>query len=385
MTEQGAADAMPAMRRGHEELRQAADVAAAIALLRRQPGIDPDRIVLMGHSAGAHLAALVGTALAVFGDFFEGRVASHLAFLVLPLIVWAAFRFTQREVATAIAVVCGIAVWYTVAGHGPFAVSSLNQSLLLLQAFMSTVAVTGLVLAAVLAERRAVDARLRRVNEDLEQFVHVAAHDLQEPLRSVVNFAELLDRRNRHRLDGEAREFLGFVVAGVTRMQRILSDLLLLSRIDGRRVSREELDCERILANVREGLKVALEEAGAALTHDPLPRVKADGTLLELVFQNLIGNAIKFRGRESPRIHVAARRDGADWVFSVRDNGIGIDPQHFGTIFEMFQRLHPSERYPGGGIGLTICKKIVERHDGRIWLESQGSGGTTFYFTVPAQ
>jgi signal transduction histidine kinase len=328
---------------------------------------------------------LTGTALAVFGDFIADGLASGLTFLVLPLIVWAAFRFTQREVATAIAVVCGIAVWYTVVGRGPFAMDSLNQSLLLLQAFMSTVAVTGLALAAVLAERGRVDASLRRANEELERFVHVTAHDLQEPLRTVINFAELLDRRNRHRLDGEAREFVGFIVTGVARMQRILSDLLLLSRIDVKEVSRGELDCEKMLASVREGLKVALDEAGAALTHDPLPKVKGDGTLLELVFQNLIGNAIKFRGAEPPRIHVGAWRQGGDWVFSVRDNGIGIDARHFGTIFEMYQRLDAAERYPGSGIGLTICKKIVDRHDGRIWLESREGAGTTFYFTVSAE
>lgn len=304
-------------------------------------------------------------------------------FLLLPFMIWAAFRFTQTEVTTAAALVCGIAVWQTVAGRGPFATGDTNLSLLLLQAFMSTVAVMGLVLSAVLDERRRAAARLRQAHDELEQFVYVAAHDLQEPLRSVLNFTDMLGRR-RDRLDAESRDYLGFIESGVTRMRRILSDLLAFSQVDSRGGEPGEVDCERALDNTLEGLKAALDESGATVTRDRLPTVTGIPTLVELVFQNLVANAVRFRSERPLRIHVGARRDGAAWVFSVRDNGIGIAPRHFDTVFEMFQRLDASNRNPGTGIGLTICRKIVERQGGRIWLESREGEGTTFHFTLPA-
>jgi signal transduction histidine kinase len=304
-------------------------------------------------------------------------------FLLLPFMIWAAFRFTQTEVTTATALVCGIAVWQTVAGRGPFATENTNLSLLLLQAFMSTIAVMGLVLSAVLDERRRDAERLRQAHDELEQFVYVAAHDLQEPLRSVLNFADMLGRR-RDRLDADSREYLGFIESGVNRMRRILQDLLAFSQVDRRAGEPAAVDCEQALDATLQGLKAALDESGAVVSRDRLPIVTGVGTLLELVFQNLIGNAIKFRSERPLRIHVSARRDGAAWVFSVRDNGIGIAPRHFATVFEMFQRLHGDERYPGTGMGLTLSRKIVERHGGRVWLESEEGAGTTFYFTIPA-
>ena len=327
---------------------------------------------------------LLAVMLAVFGAGSPGRGTLPLSFLVLPLIAWAAFRFTQREVATASAVMCGFAVWQTVGGSGPFVASNVNVSLLLLQAFLSTVVATGLVLSAVLEERRRAMERLKRAHEEMEHFVHVAAHDLQEPLRTIVNFADLLEARSRGGLDGEAREFLGYVVGGAKRMQRMLRDLLTYSQVDRAEARSVGVDCAAALASVRESLKAAIEESGAEITCDALPTVIADPTHIEILFQNLVGNAVRFRGAMPPRVHVGARMDGDNWELSVRDNGIGIDPEHFGRIFDMFHRLHGSEQYPGSGIGLTICKRIVERHNGRIWLESRVGSGTTFYFTLPA-
>jgi signal transduction histidine kinase len=322
--------------------------------------------------------------LAVFGGGTAGRAAYALPFVLLPLIIWAAFRFSQREVATAGAIVCGYAVWRTVGGSGPFVAESVNVSLLLLQAFLSTVVATGLVLSAVLEERRRVMERLQQAHDEMEQFVHVAAHDLQEPLRTVVNFADLLDSRNRHRLDGEAREFLGYIVTGVTRMQRMLRDLVTFSHVDRGNAQAVSVSCESALSAAQESLRAALEESGAVVTHDTLPTVTADPTHMEILFQNLIGNAVRFRGAAPPRVHVGARLDDGHWMFSVRDNGIGIEPRDFEVIFNMFRRLH-SDQYPGSGIGLTICKRIVERNSGRIWLESRPGDGTTFYFTVPVR
>jgi light-regulated signal transduction histidine kinase (bacteriophytochrome) len=274
-------------------------------------------------------------------------------------------------------------VWHTVSGRGPFATGNTNLSLLLLQAFMSTVAVMGLALSAVLDERRLAAERLKQAHDELEQFVYVAAHDLQEPLRSVLNFTDMLGRRAQ-RLDAESRDYLGFIESGVSRMRRILADLLAFSQVDRRAGEPAEVDSGKALDGALEGLRAAVQESGAEITRDRLPAVMGVATLLELVFQNLVGNAIKFRSERPLRIHVGARREGGEWIFSVRDNGIGIAPRHFGTIFEMFQRLNPSERYSGTGIGLTICRKIVERHGGRIWLESREGAGTTFHFSIPA-
>lgn len=332
-----------------------------------------------------YAALLVVSTLSVFGDWFAGDNAFQFSFLLLPLIIWAAFRFTQREVATASAVVCAIAVWYTVGGSGPFATGNLNQSLLVLQAFVGTVAVTGLALAAVLEERRRAEEALRLVNEELERFVYVAAHDLQEPVRTVINFTDLLDRRLRGTLDGETRAFLDFVMGSAQRMRRVLADLLAFAQIERKPGRPERVDCNSVLLDALENLRFRLDEAGAVVTREPLPAVVADGTQLQLLFQNLIGNAVKFRGSEAPRIHVSARAEDGGWIFAVRDNGIGIDPAHFGVIFEMFQRLHGADRYPGTGIGLTICRKIIERHEGRIWVESAEGKGATFYFTIPGR
>ncbi len=223
---------------------------------------------------------------------------------------------------------------------------------------------------------------LLRSNAELERFAYVASHDLQEPLRMVASYTQLLGRRYRGKLDSDADEFIGFAVDGANRMQALIDDLLAFSRVGTRAGQHvvEPLDVPlgAALANLRK----ALADSGGTVTHDPLPSLLVDRQQVLQLFQNLIGNALKFRGAEPPRVHVSAQRDGQDWTFSVRDNGIGIAEEYFERLFVVFQRLHTRTEYPGNGIGLAICKKIVERHGGRIWVESKPASGATFFFTL---
>ncbi len=225
---------------------------------------------------------------------------------------------------------------------------------------------------------------LARSNKELEQFAYVASHDLQEPLRMVSSYLQLLERRYADKLDGDAHEFIAYAVNGAIRMKVLINDLLAYSRVGTRGKVFAPTNCETALERVLINLKLAIEDTHAVITHDPLPTVMADSSQLELVLQNLINNALKFHGQAPPQVHVGAiRRDGC-WHFWVQDNGIGLEPEFAEKIFVIFQRLHGKEEYPGTGIGLAICKKIVERHGGRIWVESQPGQGATFYFTLPA-
>jgi light-regulated signal transduction histidine kinase (bacteriophytochrome) len=225
---------------------------------------------------------------------------------------------------------------------------------------------------------------LARSNAELQQFAYVASHDLQEPLRTVSSFSQLLARRYQEKLDADADDFIAFVVEAVTRMQTLINDLLAFSRIGTRGNPFALVACEDILRGAEDNLQAAISESGAVITHDPLPALMADPIQLTQLFQNLLGNAIKFRRpEETPRIHVSSRRLDRGWQLSVCDNGIGIDPQYFDRIFIIFQRLHGREEYSGTGIGLAICKKIVERHGGRIWVESRQGNGSTFCFIIP--
>jgi PAS domain S-box-containing protein len=235
-----------------------------------------------------------------------------------------------------------------------------------------------------ISARKQAEEELRRSNEELERFAYVASHDLQEPLRTVASYVQLLSRRYRDRLDDDAADFIDFAVGGVRRMQHLIEDLLAFSRVGTRGAPLVSTDMGTVFESTLASLHAALEESGATVTADPLPQVMADAGQLAQLLTNLIGNALKFRGADSPRAHVGAARHGRMWTISVQDNGIGIAPEYFERIFVIFQRLHSREEYAGTGVGLAICKKIVERHGGRIWVESAPGQGARFSFTLQA-
>jgi len=230
---------------------------------------------------------------------------------------------------------------------------------------------------------RHTSSELARSNTDLQQFAYVASHDLFEPLRMVKSFLQLLREHSAGKLDKESEEFVGFALDGANRMQALIGDLLAYSRVDQRAQLMEPTDCNQVLEAALANLKVAIDESGAKISHQPLPTVRGDIVQLIQLFQNLVGNAIKFHGKEPPRVDITVKEKDDEWVFSFRDNGIGIDPKHFERIFEIFQRLHTRTEYPGTGIGLSICKRIVERHGGRMWVESKPGEGSAFYFSFP--
>ena len=224
---------------------------------------------------------------------------------------------------------------------------------------------------------------LKRSNEELERFAYVSSHDLQEPIRMVTSFTQLLARRYKGQLDSEADEYMEFIVEGAHRMKYLIDDLLTFSRVTSQTKEYEEVNLETVLNNVLSDLSVSIEGSNAIITHDPLPTIIADKTQKMQVFQNLIANAIKFQGSNPPKIHISAHKDEKEWKFSVADNGIGIAPEYQKQIFEVFKRLHTRDVYPGSGIGLSVCQKIIRRHGGDIWVESELGKGSTFYFTIP--
>jgi PAS domain S-box-containing protein len=225
---------------------------------------------------------------------------------------------------------------------------------------------------------------LLRSNEELQQFAYVASHDLQEPLRTVSIYAQLLAKRYQGQLQGDADQFISFIVEGAERMERLIHDLLDFSRVEARGADFfANISCETVLDDASHNLRSLIEESGAVITRERLPMVAGDAIQLTRLFQNLLVNSIKYRGAEAPRIRVAAELDGGAWRFSVKDNGIGIDPQYAEKIFGIFKCLQPRDRSSGSGMGLAICRKILSRHEGRIWVESELGKGATFYFTLP--
>jgi hypothetical protein len=224
---------------------------------------------------------------------------------------------------------------------------------------------------------------LLRSNADLEQFAYVASHDLQEPLRAMAGYLQILQRRYRGQLNEYADEIIGHAVDGAVRMQTLLHGVLSFSRV-GRKGTLTTFSVDEVVDRALQDLDLPIRENSAIVTRDPLPNISGNPTELSLLFQNLLANAIKYRGEKPPRVHISAKRDTDSWIIAVKDNGIGIDPQFFDRIFVIFQRLHTPEEYPGTGLGLAICKKIVERHGGRIWIESSSGQGATFFFSLRA-
>jgi hypothetical protein len=210
----------------------------------------------------------------------------------------------------------------------------------------------------------------------------VASHDLQEPLRMISSYLQLLEQRYGGQLDDEADEFIAYAVDGAKRLHLLIKSLLEYTRVETKGKALVSTNCEEVLNRTLRNLGELIKESGTSVTHDPLPILKADRIQLEQIFQNLIGNAIKFRSEAPPEIHIGAERTNGEWLFSVRDNGIGIEPKYYERIFVIFQRLHSGDEYPGTGIGLSVCKRIVERHGGRIWLESEPGKGSTFFLTI---
>jgi len=243
-----------------------------------------------------------------------------------------------------------------------------------------------------IAVRKAIDAELRerqtelaRSNAELEQFAQIASHDLQEPLRMISSYTQLLQRRYADKLDADANTFIGYAVDATKRMQALINDLLNFSRVSSQAKPLESVDLQAALDDTLRDLEVRIEDCCGTVTHEPLPTVRADPVQMRQLLLNLIGNGMKFHPPErKPRVRISAALEGAEWRFGVTDNGIGIDARYFNNLFQIFKRLHSKEEFPGTGIGLAVCKKIVERHGGRIWVESVLGQGSTFHFTLPA-
>jgi signal transduction histidine kinase len=351
-----------------------------------------------------------------------------LAFLCLPALILLAYLFGPRHAATGAFLLSVAAVASTVAGRGPFVLPDANQALLVLQAFMGICALVALALAAVESERRVADEALRashaelerrvaartadlanantllrdeiaervaaqadlarhaaelaRSNADLERFAYVASHDLQEPLRMVSSFVQLLHKRYSGRLDADADRFIGFAVDGASRMRALISGLLDYARAGTTNRTVAPVNTRELVATVLQDHAEALREAGAEVSCRDLPVVAGDRLQLQQVFANLLTNALKFR-RGPPRIEVVAEPTAGGWRFTVRDDGIGIDEQHISRLFAAFVRLHGPAEYAGAGIGLAVCKRIIDRHGGRIWVESRRGVGSSFHFVLP--
>ncbi|HYO57033.1 GAF domain-containing protein [Archangium sp.] len=345
------------------------------------------RALLLEGNAGPVALSSAHPSRVELGQFLIGAVGQSRQ----PLLVndvWSDPRLRSRPWAEANGLVSFLGAPLLVRGQ-LVGVLALYGQIPLDEEMLATLATVADAVAQGLERRRAemsLQERVRelaRSNEDLQQFAYVASHDLQEPLRMVASYTQLLARRYKGRLDPDADEFIAYAVDGVNRMQRLIQDLLAWSRVGTRGHELKPIDSGHALNKAVANLEALVKETGATLIQGKLPPVIADETQLIQLFQNLVGNALKFRGKAPPRVLVEAERQGHEWRFTIEDNGIGIEPQYYERIFVIFQRLHGKEEYPGTGIGLAICKKIVERHGGRIGLDSQPGHGTTFWFTLP--
>ena len=234
-----------------------------------------------------------------------------------------------------------------------------------------------------LKKRQSMQRELERSNAELENFAYLASHDLQEPLRMVTTFTQMLGQRYKDKLDPDANQIIDFAIDGAIRMQSLIHDLLIYSRVGRQSQYFEQTDCEEVLDKALSNLQLLIEETNTHIYRDSLPTVMADKSQLIQLFQNILNNAVKYRREDPPNIKIGVRSEDDYWLFWIKDNGIGISPQYFERIFLIFQRLHTRQEYPGTGIGLAICQKITQRHQGKIWLESELGKGSTFYFTIP--
>ena len=336
------------------------------------------------------------------------------SYLITPFLLWAALRFEVREVVTMLAVTSGIAIWGTINMEGPFASDVTQESLLSLQTYISIMSINFLILSTSIAERKNSQKKLKDIRDELEvrvqertaelktineslkqkseellrsntelaQFAYVASHDLQEPLRMVSMYVQLLEKRYKGKLDKDADTYIHFATDAATRMYTLINDLLTYSRIGTRQMKFQQVDCNNTIKAALKNLKTSIDEKQAKISWDKLPGINADELQMTQLFQNIIGNAVKFSADRQPEIKISAHDKDTYWQFSVSDNGIGIQKEYLSKIFVIFQRLHTIDKYPGTGIGLAICKKIVERHGGTIWAESEFGKESTFYFTI---
>ena len=348
---------------------------ALVAVAITQPHLLPDMIDNGSFTLAAELANMIGGALffvaaiRLVSTYRSARRADDLLFVIhCGLFGGAAIMFESS------------ALWD--AAWWGWHVLRLLAYLVALWFLILSLQLEGRALVARTREIEAQHRALERSNADLQQFAYVASHDLQEPLRQMASFTELLARRYGDQLDARAHGYMQYVMSGALRMQQLINDLLEFARVGKHDIALVPTDSAALIAGAQGDLRALIDDSGTQVTHDALPVVMGHAPQLARVFQNLVSNAIKFRGEVPPRVHIAAVRDGDMWTFSVADNGIGIEPTEAGRIFQMFQRLHPRGAYPGTGIGLAIAKKIVETHGGRIWFESQAGAGTTFYFTL---
>lgn len=284
-----------------------------------------------------------------------------------------------------------------------FQAFGMNANVHLLERTFRPVTLVSLVQVALRARRRQYEVRdllnslkqseenlkksaqeLNQSNKELEHFAYIASHDLQEPVRMVANYADLLRVRCENKLDNDEKTYLGYAIQGAERARHMIKSLLEFSQVGNKYASFKVIVLDDVIRTATENLKLALEESQACLEIQSLPKIRGDMFQMIQLFQNLIGNAVKYRSEASPRISVSAQMQDEEWVFTVQDNGIGISPEYHQKIFELFQRLHPKDKYQGAGLGLAICKKIVELHGGRIWIESEVQKGSKFRFTLPA-
>lgn len=359
-------------------------------------------------------AALLGIVL--FGGPFSEQIGnSPIGYVCIPIVVWTAFRLGSPEAATVVLLLSMGSVWGTVRGFGPFTGYSPNESLLYLQTFMATLSIIAIPLAAEVHERKRKEAELkkahgdleirirertesltemnrnllqvsqelRRSNQQLEEFAYAASHDLKTPLRNIASFAQVFSEEFKGKLDPSGEQYLEIIQDGAVRMHRLIDDLLEYAKLGSQKVPFTRVDCNEVLAEALLSMQKEIERANARVVREPLPPVNGDREQLIRVFQNLIGNAIKFRGKPVPVVEVSCKDSDGEFIFKVTDNGIGIDSQYREKVFEIFQRLHTPDEYPGTGVGLSICRKIIENHGGRIWVESSAGNGTTVGFSIP--